>query len=103
LPALGPSLPVQVPEMVGVFEPACDYPERWSVVGWIDGEHPAVVTPETPADPRRLDLAADLAEGVPALNLAQGPAAPVHGPGRHGYRAKPLTAMRTVTGANIER
>src|SRR5215469_758616 len=71
LPALGPSLPVQVPEIAGVFGPDCDYPERWSVVGWIDGEHPAVVTPETAADPRRLDLAADLAEVVLALNLAE--------------------------------
>jgi aminoglycoside phosphotransferase (APT) family kinase protein len=38
LPVLGPLLPVDVPEIVAVFEPGCDYPERWSVVRWIDGE-----------------------------------------------------------------
>jgi hypothetical protein len=32
LPVLGPSLPVEVPEVVAVIEPNCDYPERWSVV-----------------------------------------------------------------------
>ena len=103
LPALGPSLPVQVPEIVGVFGPDCDYPERWSVVGWIDGEHPAVVTPETAADPRRLDLAADLAEVVLALNLAEVPAEAVNDPDLHGYRGDPLATMDTVTRTNIER
>jgi aminoglycoside phosphotransferase (APT) family kinase protein len=49
VPVLGPSLPVDVPEVVAVFEPGCDYPERWSVVRWIDGEHPEAVTPETPS------------------------------------------------------
>jgi hypothetical protein len=73
LPVLGPSLPVGVPEVVAVFEPDCDYPERWAVVRWIDGEHPEVVTPETLVDPRRGDLAADLAEVVSALGLAEVP------------------------------
>ena len=53
LPVLGALLPVDVPEVVAVFEPGGDYPERWSVVRWIDGEHPEVVTPEMPAGPRR--------------------------------------------------
>jgi len=38
----------------------------------IDGEHPEVVTPETPVDPRRENLAADLAGVVQALMLADG-------------------------------
>ena len=43
LPVLGPLLPVSVPDVVAVFEPERDYPERWSVVRWIEGTHPEVV------------------------------------------------------------
>ena len=46
---LGPLLPVAVPEVVAVFEPDRDYPERWSVVRWIDGAHPEVVDPDHPS------------------------------------------------------
>ncbi len=103
LPVLGPLLPVEVPEVVGVFEPGCGYPERWSVVRWIDGEHPAVVTPETPADPRRQDLAAELAGVVRALWLAEVPGDAVGDPDLHWYRGDPLATMDAVTRQNIER
>jgi aminoglycoside phosphotransferase (APT) family kinase protein len=103
LPVLGPSLPVGVPEVVAVFEPDCDYPERWSVVRWIEGEHPEVVTPETPADPRRGDLAADLAEVVNALGLAEVPSEAAGDPDLHWYRGEPLATMDAVTRQNIER
>jgi aminoglycoside phosphotransferase (APT) family kinase protein len=103
LPVLGPSLPVGVPEVVAVFEPDCDYPERWSVVRWIDGEHPEVVNPETPVDPRREDLAADLAEVVNALGLADVPSEAVNDPDLHWYRGEPLATMDAVTRQNLER
>lgn len=103
LPILGPSLPVGVPEVVAVFEPDCDYPERWSVVRWIDGEHPEVVSPETPADPRRGDLAVDLAEVVNALGLAEVPSEAVGDPDLHWYRGEPLATMDAATRENIER
>ena len=47
LPILAPTLPVSVPEVVAVFEPDRHYSERWSVVRWIDGEHPEVIEAET--------------------------------------------------------
>ena len=47
LPMLAPALPVAVPEVVAVFGPDRDYSERWSVVRWIDGEHPEVIEAET--------------------------------------------------------
>jgi len=103
LPVVGPSLPVQVPEVVAVFEPDCDYPERWSVVQWIDGEHPEPVTPETPADPRRGDLAADLAETVQALRLQEVPGEAFRDPELRWYRGEPLATMDAVTRQNIER
>jgi aminoglycoside phosphotransferase (APT) family kinase protein len=103
LPVVGPSLPVRVPEVVAVFEPDCGYPERWSVTRWIGGEHPEVVTPGTPADPRRGDLAVDLAEVMNALHLAEVPGEAVIDPGLHWYRGEPLATMDAVTRQNIER
>ena len=103
LPVLRPSLPAAVPEVLAVFEPGRDYPERWSVVGWIDGEHPEVVTPETSADPRRGDLAADLAEMVRALRRAEIPGQAISDPELRWYRGEPLATMDAVTRQNIER
>jgi aminoglycoside phosphotransferase (APT) family kinase protein len=103
LPVLRPLLPVQIPDVVAVFEPDCGYQERWSVVRWIDGEHPEVVTPETPANLRRSDLAADLAEVVRALSIAEVPGSAVSDPGLHWYRGEPLATMDAETRQNIER
>ena len=61
LPILAPTLPVSVPEVVAVFDPDRHYSERWSVVRWIDGEHPEVIEAETCVHPSRENLAKDLA------------------------------------------
>jgi aminoglycoside phosphotransferase (APT) family kinase protein len=103
LPVLGPRLPVSVPEVVAVFEPGGDYPERWSVVRWIDGEHPGVIDARAPADPRREELAADLAAVLEALHGAQVPAGAVGNPGLQWYRGEPLATMDQVTRENIKR
>ena len=73
LPVLGPLLPVSVPDVVGVFEPDREYPERWSVVRWIDGAHPEVVDPDTSVDPGREDLARDLASVLRAFRQTEVP------------------------------
>lgn len=103
LPVLGPELPVSVPEVVAVFEPDCGYPERWSVVRWIDGEHPEVVDPETSVDPRRQRLARDLAAMLEALHQVEVPPEAVSDPRLRWYRGEPLVAMNQVTRENIER
>jgi aminoglycoside phosphotransferase (APT) family kinase protein len=102
LPVVGPWLPVGVPEVLSVFESGRDFPERWSVVGWIDGEHPEVVGPETSIDPRREDLALDLAGVVKALKQAEVPSEAVNDPDLRWYRGDPLAAMDEVTRQNIE-
>jgi aminoglycoside phosphotransferase (APT) family kinase protein len=38
LPRLAPFLPVEVPDLVGLGQPAADYPNTWGVLRWIDGE-----------------------------------------------------------------
>ena len=103
LPVLGPRLPVSVPDVVAVFEPDHGYPERWSVVRWIDGEHPGVVDPGTSVDPRREDLAKDLAAVLEALQQAPVPADALTDPNLRWYRGEPLATMDRRTRENIER
>jgi aminoglycoside phosphotransferase (APT) family kinase protein len=103
LPLLGRQLPLPVPDVVAVFEPDRDYPERWSVVRWIDGAHPVVVDPDTAVDPRREDLAKDLATFLDALRQAEVPARAVNSPSLQSYRGEPLATMDHATRENIER
>jgi aminoglycoside phosphotransferase (APT) family kinase protein len=103
LPVVGSGLPVAVPEVLSVVEPGHGYPERWSVVGWIDGENPEVVTPQTAVDPRREALALDLADFVLALRQAEVPDEALIDPDLRWYRGEPLAAMDQVTRHNLER
>ena len=103
LPVLGPLLPVSVPDVVAVFEPEHGYPERWSVVRWIEGTHPEVVDPGTPVDPRRVNLAERLAAVLDALRQADVPVGVVDDPHLQSYRGEPLATMDQATRENIER
>ncbi|QWZ09865.1 aminoglycoside phosphotransferase family protein [Nocardioides panacis] len=103
LPLLGPSLPVAVPEVVAVLDPDCGYPERWSVVRWIEGTHPEVVGPGTAVDPRREVLATDLATFLEALRRVEVPPRAVDDPHVWSYRGDPLATMDRATRENIER
>jgi aminoglycoside phosphotransferase (APT) family kinase protein len=103
LPVIGPLLPVAVPEVVAVFAPDHVYPEHWSVVRWIDGDHPEVVDPETPVDPRREGLAVNLAEVVTALRQAEVPDEAINDRSLRWYRGEPLATMDAATRGNIER
>jgi len=103
LPVLGPLLPVSVPDVVAVFDPDCDYPERWSVVRWIDGAPPEVVDPDTSVDPRREDLAMNLATFLDALRQADVPPGAVENLHLQSYRGEPLATMDQATRENIER
>ncbi len=103
LPVLAPLLPVTVPDMIAVHPPDRDYPERWSVVRWIDGAHPEVVTPDTAVDPRREGLAEGLATMLDALRQVEVPTAAVDDPHLRSYRGEPLAAMDQATRENLER
>jgi aminoglycoside phosphotransferase (APT) family kinase protein len=70
LPRLAPLLPLAIPIPLAVGEPAEDYPCRWSVVTWLEGEHDA-------AEP--VQAARDLAGFVEALHAVDPAGAP---PGR---------------------
>ena len=100
---LGPLLPVPVPQVVAVFDPDCGYPERWSVVRWIEGAHPVAVDPGTPVDPRREELAKNLATFLDALRQVETPTVAVNNPDLQSYRGEPLATMDQGTRENIER
>lgn len=76
LPRLAPSLPVAIPEPVGLGSPGRGYPWPWSVNRWMPGDD---LLSGTPVDSRA--LASDLAAVLVALRAADatdGPAAGAH-------------------------
>jgi aminoglycoside phosphotransferase (APT) family kinase protein len=91
LPRLAPYLPVAIPAPVAEGQPSDEYPGKWSILRWLDGENPVA---GRLAAPDR--LAADLAEFIRAfrrIDLPDGPKA---------YRGGPLTLLDTSTRAGIE-
>ncbi|WP_024286162.1 aminoglycoside phosphotransferase family protein [Cellulomonas sp. KRMCY2] len=97
LPLIGPLLPVSVPEVVAVGEPGLGYPERWSVVRWLDGDVPAVAESASHVGPMRLGLARDLAAVVTALHDIDVPQSAVADPQLRWYRGAPLESMDVTT------
>jgi aminoglycoside phosphotransferase (APT) family kinase protein len=98
LPAVAPALPVAVPEVVAVGDPALGYPERWSVVRWIDGSTPrGAATGATGAA-----LAADLAAVVTGLRDAAVPDDALGDPGLRLYRGLPLVSRDEDTRESVE-
>jgi aminoglycoside phosphotransferase (APT) family kinase protein len=87
---VAPALPVAVPEIVAVGEPACGYPERWSVVRWLDGEAPAL---PRPGEHPRHDLARDLIGVVRGLRTVAVPGEAFGDAELRWYRGEPLATM----------
>lgn len=95
LPALGPHLPVPIPEPVGLGAPDRGYPFPWSVYRWLDGR--------TVLDGAKVDLdalAVELATFLLALYRVDPAGGP--GPGLHtGYRGGPLSWYDVETRESI--
>jgi len=91
LPQLARHLPVAVPEIVAVGPPQLGYPERWSVVRWIEGHTPAVVTGPAATHQPCADLAWDLAAVVTALRAIEVPRPAHEDPELRSYRGAALT------------
>src|SRR6185437_5427599 len=87
LPLIAAALPVPVPTIVAVGEPELGYPERWSVVRWLDGRPPDVPVRSGAR------LAHDLAGTITALHDLPVPPAATADPALSWYRAGPLRAI----------
>ena len=98
MPYVADALPVAVPEILDVGEPGFGYPERWSVVRWLDGEVADV--PADGARPRHA-LARDLAAVVTALRDLAVPDAAAADPALRWYRGEPVARMDAATRAAI--
>nr|WP_238338365.1 aminoglycoside phosphotransferase family protein [Pedococcus badiiscoriae] len=97
LPRMGPLLPVSVPEVLAVGKPDLGYPERWSVVRWLDGEVPTGADPASRTGPTRTGLARDLAAVVTALRDIPVPHSALGDPQLRWYRGAPLESMADST------
>lgn len=90
LPHIAPVMPVPLPEVVAVGEPGLGYPERWSVVRWLDGDSPS---PPSPEEPPRHALARDLAAVVRGLGDLAVPREALVDPALRWYRGEPLAVL----------
>ena len=97
LPVIAPSLPVAVPEIVAVGEPGFGYPERWSLVRWLDGSVPSVPDAGAFSEPPRRELARDLAEVVAAIREIDVPPDAQAEPALHWYHGDPLATRDAPT------
>lgn len=102
LPYVGAGLPVAVPSAEHVGQPGFGYPERWSVVRWLDGWHPEPVAPDAAVAPGRADLARDLAAVVVALRSLPVPEEAVHEAALRWYRGEPLATRDADTRQSVE-
>ena len=87
LPYVAPVVPVDVPEILVVGEPAAGYSEKWSIVRFLDGSVPTLPQDD---EPPRHDLARDLAAVVNALRDLEVPPDALADPALHWYRGDPL-------------
>ncbi|XOV83057.1 MAG: aminoglycoside phosphotransferase family protein [bacterium] len=90
LPQLSRHLPVAVPEIVALGQPAFGYPEAWSIVGWLDGELPPACGLKEFSTAQSRGLAADLADVIVALRGIDVPEAAATDPGLRWYRGRSL-------------
>jgi aminoglycoside phosphotransferase (APT) family kinase protein len=97
LPEIGSLLPVAVPEIVVLGEPGFGFPERWSVVRWIDGQTPTVPQPGSSDVATRRGVALDLAAVVNALHQIQVPPPALLDPRLRWYRGTPLATQDVDT------
>lgn len=94
LPYVAPHLPVDVPQVVAVHDPALGYPERWSVVRWLEG------SPVAPGS-GSAELARDLAAVVLALRDLPVSTEAVADASLRWYRGEPLASRDADTRADL--
>lgn len=102
LSTIGCHLPVAVPEIIALGEPAFGFGERWSIVHWLDGELPRACDADDPPAPERATLAADLAEVILALRRVDVTQAVAADPALRNYRGRSLAEFDKQMRRNIQ-
>ena len=93
LAALAPRLPVRVPEVVAIGEPADSYPWKWGVLRWLDG---APWQLDDVAEP--VEAAVQLADMINVLRTLDASAFPCG----EGFRRPPLPLMDEQVRAAVD-
>ncbi len=102
LPTIGPHLPVAVPEIVALGDPALGYSEQWAILRWLDGTLAKACAPEDAPIMARSALAVDLAEVILALRAADVPPRAATDPALRSYRGRPLVKFDRQMRRNVE-
>jgi aminoglycoside phosphotransferase (APT) family kinase protein len=95
-------LPVAIPRLLMIGEPVPEYPESWSVLGWLDGSTVGSAASNTLSTEQRTSLAADLAEAVLALRAVEVSPEAARTPALRHYRGNTLRSFDTVMRKNID-
>ena len=103
LPKIRQALPVAVPEIVGVGDPAFGYTEKWAITGWLEGVHPAVAQPDLPASSEPRALAVDLADLILAFRELEITDTAASDPDLRGYRGRALLDYDRAFNRTIEK
>jgi aminoglycoside phosphotransferase (APT) family kinase protein len=90
LPYVAPRMPVPVPEILAVGAPGHGYPEKWSVVRYLEGDQPVL---QQAGEAPRHRLARGLAGVVRALRDLPVPEEARRDQALEWYRGRPLAAM----------
>lgn len=102
LPTIGCHLPVAVPEIAALGNPAFGFGESWLIVHWRDGELPRACDPDDPSAPERSTLAADLADVILALRKVDVTQAATADPALQSYRGRSLANFDKQMRRNIQ-
>ena len=96
---MGAGLPVAVPEILHVGEPAQGFSEHWSIIRWLEGEHPKNFM-DADSEDDEITLAQQLADTILALRaLPVDPDPKLRKP----YRGQPLAKYHVPIREQIEK
>lgn len=103
LPIVARHLPPAVPQIIALGSPTKDYEEPWSILRWLDGEHPKAPEPgKSIGSNQGRQLATDLADTILALRAMDVSPEASGDKVLRPYRGRALAVMDEVTRQNIE-
>jgi len=100
---IGIKLPVSVPEIVALGEPALGYSESWSILHWLPGELPEVCSSDNSSDQEQTQLATDFAALVRAFRDINVPGNVMSDKQFDNYRGRPLKQYDRHMRRNLQR
>ena len=101
LPFIGPSIPYAVPDVLRLVEASDKFPERWSILRWIEGTAPNSHGPSKQDTPGGRHLARDLSAVLLSLRRILVPPSATIDPTLQSYRGEPLVNVHNQKMRNI--